>query len=94
MAVPGFVLCPICLNKELSYWPFAQLPSQHAIGAGSLGFKSRIDQIGTVSPTTRHRYDVSSELHCPGAKPRRWAPQLVTRFGVIPRVGYNEDLFD
>ena len=39
-----------------------------------------------VSPTTRHRCDVSSELCCPGAKPRRWAPQLVTRFGVIRRV--------
>ena len=40
----------------------------------------------TVSPTTRHRCDVSSELCSPGAKPRRWAPQLVTRFGVIQRV--------
>ena len=25
----------------------------------------------TVSPTARHRCDVSSELCCPGAKPRR-----------------------
>ena len=54
----------------------------HAIGAGGLGS----GQIYTVSPTTRHRCDVSSELCCPGAKPRRWAPQLVTRFGVIRRV--------
>ena len=29
---------------------------------------------------------VSSKLCSPGAKPRRWAPQLVTRFGVIRRV--------
>ena len=43
-------------------------------------------QIGTVSPTARLRCDVSSELCSPGAKPRRWAPPLVTRFGVIPRV--------
>ena len=86
---------PILPKKELlSYRPFAQLPSQHAIGAGGLGFKSWVDQIATVSPATRHSYDVSSELCCPGAKPRRWAPQLVTRFGVIPRVDYNEDLFD
>ena len=31
-----------------------------------------------MSPTTRHRCDVSSELCCPGAKPRRWA--LATRY--------------
>ena len=37
----------------------------------------------SVSPTTRHRCDDSSELCCAGAKPRRWAPQLITRFGVI-----------
>ena len=40
----------------------------------------------TMSPTTRHRCDVSSELCCPGAKPRRWASPLVTRFNVILRV--------
>ena len=38
------------------------------------------------SPTARHRCDVSSELCCPSAKPRRWAPLLVTRFDVIPQV--------
>ena len=31
-------------------------------------------------------------LCCSGAKPRRWTSPLVTRFGVIPRVGYNEGL--
>ena len=36
--------------------------------------------------TTHHRCAVSSELCCPGAKPRRWIPPLVTRFGVISRV--------
>ena len=60
--------------------------SRTAIGGEGLGFNSRIGQIGTVSLTTRHRCDVSSELCSPGAKPRRWAPQLVTRFGVISRV--------
>ena len=49
-----------------------------AISALRLGFHSQAGQIG-------HRCDVSSELCCPDAKPRRWAP-LVTRFGVIPRV--------
>ena len=42
-----------------------------AIGAGGLGFDSQAEQIGTVLPAARHRSDVSSELCCPGAKPRR-----------------------
>ena len=28
----------------------------------------------TLLPRARHRYDVSSELCCPGTKPRRWIP--------------------
>ena len=35
-----------------------------------------------VLPTARHRCDVSSELCSSGTKPGRWAPPLVTRFGV------------
>ena len=35
-----------------------------------------------VSPTTRHRCHVSTELCCPGAKSQRRALPLVTRFGV------------
>ena len=66
--------------------PLAQLFSAQIIGAGGLGFKSRTGQINTVSPTARHRCDVSSDLRSPGAKLRRWAPPLVTRLGVIPRV--------
>ena len=30
--------------------------------------------------------DISSELRCSGAKPRRWTPLLVTRLGVLLRV--------
>ena len=82
--MPNLPLLP--KKKILSFRPLGQLPSQHAIGAGGLGFKSRVGPIGTVSPTARHRYDVSLELCSPGVKPRRWAPQLVTRFGVIRRV--------
>ena len=33
----------------------------------------RLVKSDTVSPTARHRYDVSSELCCSGAKLRRWA---------------------
>ena len=40
----------------------------------------------TDSELARHRFHVSLELRWSGAKPRRWAPQLVTRFGVIRRV--------
>ena len=36
--------------------------------------------------TARHLCDVSSELYCPGDKPRRWTPPLLTRFGVIPGI--------
>ena len=58
-----------------------------SIGEESLrGFDSKASQIYSVSPTTRHRYDLSSELCCPDAKPRSWTPSLQTRFGVILRV--------
>ena len=40
----------------------AQLLSAHALGAEGLEFQSRVGQIGTVSPTARHRCDVPSEL--------------------------------
>ena len=43
----------------------------NAIGAGGLGCRYRAGQIGTVSPTARHRCDVPSELDSPGPKPRR-----------------------
>ena len=38
----------------------AQLLSTHAIGGGGLGYKSRVGQIGTVSPTARYRCSVPS----------------------------------
>ena len=66
--------------------PLAQLLSALAIGVGGLGFDSRAGQIGAVSSTVRHHSDVSSELCSPGAKSRRWAPSLVTRFGVLTPV--------
>ena len=36
--------------------------------------------------TARHHNDVVSELCRAGAKPRRWVPPFVTRFGVISLV--------
>ena len=62
------------------------LLSAYVIGAGDLGFKFRVGRIGRASPMARYRCDVLLELCSLGAKPRRWAPQLVTRFGVILRV--------
>ena len=42
------------------------------------------------SDTVAHRYQVSLELCCTNAQPGRWAPPIVTRFGVYRK--YNEDL--
>ena len=72
--------------EQVNYSTLAQLLSTHAIGAGGLGFKSRVGQISTVSPTARNRCDVSSEMCSPGALQRKRALQLVTRYGVTPRV--------
>ena len=47
------------------------------------------------SNRTQHRerraIAVSSKLCCLEAKPRRWIPLLVTRFGVMPRVTWRFD---
>ena len=40
---------------------------------------------GIMSPKSHQCSDVSSELCCQALSPRRRAPPLVTRFGVIPR---------
>ena len=63
---------------------FANPCAKHIIGVGDLGFDSRLIKSDIASLTTRHRCDVSLEVSCPGAKSRRCAPLLVTRFGVIP----------
>ena len=59
------------------------------------GFKSRVGQIGHTlangSPVAATATSFS-DLCCPGAKPRRWAPPLITSFCVISRVAYNEGL--
>ena len=59
------------------------------IGADGLGFDSCAGQVGHCRQwlTTVVKF-----LCSPGAKPLRWASPLVTSFGVLPRVAYNEDL--
>ena len=42
-----------------------------AIGAEGLDFDSLPVKLETVLPTAHHRCDVSLELRCSGAKPRR-----------------------
>ena len=58
----------------------------NVIAVSGLGSITELVTSDTVSPEVRHRCDVSSELCCPGAKQRKLAPPLVTRFGVIPPV--------
>ena len=41
------------------YRLLAQLLSAQAVGAGGLGFDCRAGEIGIMSPTARHRCDVS-----------------------------------
>ena len=57
-----------------------------ANGKGSLLFDSRAGQIrrSAANGSPPLRFFVEAVL--PRCKLRRWAPQLITRFGVIPRV--------
>ena len=48
------------------------------VGVGGRGIDSLASQT-KVLPMTHPRCNVSSELCCPGTKPRRWAPPLVSR---------------
>ena len=65
-------ICRLELRYDILTIALAQLLSAHATAAGGLGFKSRVGQIGAVSPTARHCCDVPSELCSPGAKPLRY----------------------
>ena len=58
-----------------------------AMDAGGLGAILRPVQRGAVPPMARHCCQVSSKVCYPGAKLRRWAPLLLTRF-----CEYSEDL--
>ena len=62
----------------------SQLVEDAAIGGEDLGIDSWIGQ--TLLSVTKGSPPLCSELYCSGAKPRRWAPLMVIRFGVIPRL--------
>ena len=68
------------IKKYLKY-PIGALVMDSATG----DLDSWVDQIGhsVASGSAPLRHFFGDVL--PGAKPRRWAPPLVTRFGVIPR---------
>ena len=57
-----------------------------ALCAEGSGFDYQGGESNAMSPTALHRCDVFSKLCCPNARPRRWAPLLVTRLDVTPRV--------
>ena len=65
---------------------FAHLLSTLLLVRGSVGSIPGSVKSDKMSPSARHRCDVSSELCYSCAKLRRWVPLLVTRFGVIPQV--------
>ena len=57
-----------------------------AIGAANLdSIPGQVKSV-IVLLTARHHCDVSSELCCPVAKPRRWTTPLVTHFGLVPQI--------
>jgi len=58
----------ILKNKLIKYRPDGTSCKTFASDIGSMGFKSRADQISPTLPSTRHR------CKGPSAKPRRWAP--------------------
>ena len=68
----------------------------HTDGTENVAIDVQVDsgliKSDTVSPTARHRCDVCSELCFSSAELQTWAPPVVSRCGVIPRVQANEDL--
>ena len=74
---PDFKTCHSCLFINwLINWLVNIVVNDIAIGAGGLGSIPGTMKSDTVSPTARHRCDVSSELCCPGANPRKWTTLL------------------
>ena len=58
----------------------------HTLSEREVWVRIRVGHIGHSVANSCHRCDVFSELCCTGATTWRWAPLLVTRFSVIPRV--------
>ena len=63
--------------------PVGEVVKDIPIGAVGLEFDPRAGQIGhCLQPLAT----AATFLCCPGVRPRRWAPPLVARFDMIPRL--------
>ena len=82
-----FILYFLNLNRYFDQL-VGRVANDTTIGAGGYGSISRPVKLDTVLPPLQYRL----EWCCPGAKPRRWTPPLVTRFLIIGYCKYNEDL--
>ena len=71
-----------CLAKLVVYRTVSSVGNDIAIGASGLGFLAWASQSGH-SVTTAATLLRTWELCCAGAKPRRWAPPLITRLVAI-----------
>ena len=67
-------LVPDHIFKSISKRMFKTLLSTREVWASNRGSVKS----DTVSATARHRCNASTEQRHPGAKPRRWAPSLVS----------------
>ena len=66
------VFC-LCCALISWHWPVCSV-QRIAIGVGGLASILRPVKSDTVSSTAHNRCDISLELCCPGAQPRRWVP--------------------
>ena len=77
------------LNKQINSSPAGSPVSsvvQNCYRCEKSGVPIRVDLIKHRVANGSPCCDVSLELCYSDAEPRSWAPPLVTRFGVIPRV--------
>ena len=74
-------------NVTMQYYKIGQWAQETSLWAlkiwNSILGSAKLDR---VSPADRHHCDAFSELRCPGARWRRWAPPIVTIFDIIRRV--------
>ena len=93
-----FKHCSSCESTKLLcfiiyIWPVSLIFKHITISARSHGIDYGAGQIGCSVTNGLPMLKRFLELYCPGAEPWRWAPPLVTRFGIIPRVQWRFDFF-
>ena len=85
LVAPVVDICPD-FNHDLLTSPLVGLSSPSSVNHIEYSVANGLIKSNVVSPTARHRCDVSSWLCWPDAKPLKWTPLLVASLGVIPRV--------